>query len=113
MKKHLRRIDASLLCFALVVIAAIPVAALRSKTYSIGYELGRLKSEEKHLRQRNVELQSQLASVQRSVRESHLKNNQGGKQTQLNLPAKTNVWRPQSDSSQPERNTGEKDPQRP
>ncbi len=113
MKKYLRRIDASLLCFALVVIAAIPVAALRSKTYSIGYELGRLKSEEKHLRQRNVELQSQLASVQRSVRESHLKNNQGSKQTQLNLPAKSNVWRPQSDSSQPERRTGEKNPQRP
>jgi hypothetical protein len=98
LKSFVKRIDASLLCFALVVAAAIPVAALRSKTYSIGYELGRLKSEEKQLRQRNVELQSQLASVQRLVRESHLKLNSGNKENQLNLPSKTNVWRSRTDS---------------
>ncbi len=98
MKAFMKRIDASLLCFALVVVAAIPVAALRSKTYSIGYELGRLKSDEKHLRQRNVELQSQLASVQRTVRDNHLKSNPAGRENQLNLPSKTNVWRSQADS---------------
>jgi hypothetical protein len=101
MKSIVKRIDASLLCFALVVAAAIPVAALRSKTYTIGYELGRLKSEEKQLRQRNVELQSQLASVQRAVRDNHLKSNSNSKENQLNLPSKTNVWRSQTES-QPE-----------
>lgn len=65
------RIDASIVCFAMVVLAAIPVTTLRSKTYAIGYELGRLKETERELRQRNIELQSTLASVQRSVRDKH------------------------------------------
>lgn len=109
MKIQLKRIDASLLCFALVVVAAVPVAALRSKTYTIGYELGRLKAEEKQLRQRNVELQSQLASIQRAVRENHLKsNNPTEKQGQLNLPSKSNVWHVQTESSTAEKNSGEK-----
>ncbi|MEY4065864.1 MAG: hypothetical protein RIR26_2072 [Pseudomonadota bacterium] len=94
MRLNFRTLDASLLCFALVVIAAIPVAALRTKTYAIGYELGRLKSEEKILRQRNMELQSQLASVQRSVRETRLKTGASSGQAQLNLPQKNNVLRP-------------------
>ena len=94
MRLNFRTLDASLLCFALVVIAAIPVAALRTKTYAIGYELGRLKSEEKILRQRNMELQSQLASVQRSVRETRLRSNTPQGQAQLNLPHKNNVLRP-------------------
>lgn len=107
MKLDWKRIDGSLLCFSLVVVAAVPVAALRSKTYSIGYELGRLKAEEKQLRQRNVELQSQLASVQRSVRFNRLKIDGHGTQAQLNLPAKSNVLRPQQKSSQPETNESE------
>ena len=113
MKFHWKRIDASLLCFALVVLAAVPVAALRTKTYSIGYELGRLKSEEKLLRQRNVELQTQLASVQRAVRDSRLKNAGQGKPAQLNLPSQTNVWRPQSAPVKSETQTGEKNIQQP
>lgn len=113
MKIHWKRIDASLLCFALVVVAAVPVAALRSKTYSIGYELGRLKSEEKLLRQRNVELQSQLATVQRSVRDNQLKTTVAGKPTQLNLPSKTNVWRQQNATLSSEMKPGEKTTQQP
>jgi hypothetical protein len=95
MRLNLKQIDASLLCFALVVIAAIPVAALRTKTYAIGYELGRLKAEERTLRQRNTELESQLASVQRSVRDARLKTGVNPEQSQLNLPSKANVLRPQ------------------
>lgn len=95
MRLNLKQIDASLLCFALVVIAAIPVAALRTKTYAIGYELGRLKAEERTLRQRNTELESQLASVQRTVRDARLKTGVHLEQTQLNLPSKANVLRPQ------------------
>ncbi|MBM3382044.1 MAG: hypothetical protein FJY29_06335 [Betaproteobacteria bacterium] len=107
---NIKRIDASLLCFALVVIAAIPVAALRTKTYAIGYELGRLKSEERQLRQKNTELQGQLASVQRSVRDAKLKNTNNENEAQLKLPAKTNVLRPQNVSDGLENTGVEKNP---
>ncbi|MEN9824991.1 MAG: hypothetical protein RI953_736 [Pseudomonadota bacterium] len=113
MKVHWKRIDASLLCFALVVIAAVPVAALRSKTYSVGYELGRLKSEEKMLRQRNVDLQSQLAALQKNVRENRLKSNSSDGQPKLNLPSKANVWRANEPSAIPETNTGVSSAQKP
>lgn len=66
------RIDASIVCFAIVVLAAIPVTTLRSKTYAVGYELGHLKETERALRQRNIELQSTLASAQRAVRDKLL-----------------------------------------
>lgn len=65
------RVDVSLVCFVLVLAAAIPVALLRTKTYALGYELGQLKSRERELRQRNVELLSELASTQRTVRDKH------------------------------------------
>jgi hypothetical protein len=107
---NLRKIDASLLCFALVVLAAIPVAALRTKTYAIGYELGRLKSEERQLRQKNTELQGQLASVQRSVRDAKLKTRNNENEAQLKLPAKTNVLRPQKLSDELENPSVEKNP---
>jgi hypothetical protein len=110
MNLNLKRLDASLLCFALVVVAAIPVAALRTKTYAIGYELGRLKSEEKQLRQRNTVLQGQLASVQRAVRDSRLRNPTNGGQAQLNLPSKSNVLRPQNPRKETESERVEKNP---
>jgi hypothetical protein len=94
MKIGLKKIDASILCFALVVVAAIPVAALRTKTYAIGYELGRLKAEERQLLQKNTELESQLASVQRSVRESKVKRSADGQSSPLNLPSRSDVIRP-------------------
>lgn len=65
------RVDVSLVCFVLVLAAAIPVALLRTKTYALGYDLGRLKARERELRQRNVELLSEIASTQRSVRDKH------------------------------------------
>lgn len=98
MKINLKKIDASILCFALVVVAAIPVAALRTKTYAIGYELGRLKSEERQLRQKNTELESELASVQRSVRESKIKKTADGQTSVLNLPSQSDVIRPHARS---------------
>ncbi|NBO37181.1 hypothetical protein EBU99_01215 [bacterium] len=110
MKIHWKRIDASLLCFALVVLAAIPVAALRTKTYGIGYELGRLKTEERQLRQKNIDLQSQLAAVQRTVRESRLKTSTNSGVSQLNLPSKTNVLRPSNSLKASENSKAERNP---
>lgn len=98
MKIGLKKIDASILCFALVVIAAIPVAALRTKTYAVGYELGRLKAEERLLRQKNTELESQLASVQRGVRESRIKKSADGHSSALNFPSRSDVIRPHNHS---------------
>lgn len=65
------RIDASIVCFALVVVAAVPVATLRSRTYSLGYDLGKLKQQEKAYRQRNTELKLAIAKTQRSIREQY------------------------------------------
>jgi hypothetical protein len=70
------RVDASIICFALVVVAAVPVAALRSRTYSIGYSLGELKKQERQLRQKNIELKSQLATTQRTIRDKYFGNAQ-------------------------------------
>lgn len=96
MNMNFKKVDASILCFALVVVAAIPVAALRTKTYALGYELGRLKAEERNLRQKNMELESQLASVQRSVRESKVRGTSKESVSQLSLPSQSDVIRPQS-----------------
>lgn len=89
------RVDASLICFALVILAAIPVASLRSKTFVLGYELGKLKSEERVLRQENAELQSELASLQRQIRDKHLGKN-AKSQPKLTLPSPHQVMHSQS-----------------
>ena len=85
------KIDASIVCFAMVVLAAIPVATLRTKTYAIGYELGKLKETERTLRQKNIELQSDLASVQRSIRDRHLSRSTKAEPGKLQLPGADSV----------------------
>jgi hypothetical protein len=55
------RVDVSIVSFVLVLIIAIPVTALRSQTYSIGYEIAELKSTERHLREDNLALKARLA----------------------------------------------------
>ena len=92
----IKKWDASLVCFILVVLAAVPVAALRAKTFSIGYELGQLKNKERELRQSNIELQTELASAQRTVREKWIPH-QSKRAQILSLPEPTQVIR--SDSS--------------
>lgn len=88
----LPKIDASIVCFALVVIAAVPVAALRSSTYSIGYELGKLKNAERNLRQKNVELKSTLAQTQRTLRERFVSGrNNKAKEATLELPSRDRI----------------------
>lgn len=84
------RIDASLVCFAVVMIAAIPVAALRAKTFGVGYDLGRLKETERNLRQKNVELQFELAATERAVRDKFL-SKQGSDFGHLQLPSQKSI----------------------
>lgn len=89
------KFDTSIICFVLVMAAAIPVAALRAKTYSVGYDLGKLKENERQLRQRNIELQYDLAATERQVREKNLKPGTG-EDGELKLPDPTAVLRNQS-----------------
>ena len=54
------------------ICVGVVVITMRSKTYSIGYEIASLKNKEKQLRQRQIELQSDLASTRRMVRDKLL-----------------------------------------
>jgi hypothetical protein len=83
-----RGVDVSLVCFALVVSAAIPVALLRTKTFALGYELGALKAQEREHRQRNAELISQLASARREARDKLFANSN---KSHLSLPSREQV----------------------
>lgn len=58
------RIDVSIVSFLLVLIIAIPVTALRSQTYSVGYEIANLKAKERDLREKNLQLQASLARTE-------------------------------------------------
>lgn len=80
MQKHRQvtpmKIDVSILSFILVLIIAIPVTALRSGTYSIGYEIADLKNQERELYENNLELKAKLAVVQARVYEKHMSQSQ-------------------------------------
>lgn len=89
------KIDASIVCFVLVVLCAVPVIILRTKTYEIGYELGQLKEQERKLRQKYNILQSNLAEKQRAIREKYLNAKINGPITGLHLPGPGNVMRAQ------------------
>lgn len=72
MFKILKDFDAIIAIIFLTIIVGIIVITMRSKTYSVGYEIAALKSKEKTLRQRQIELQSELAATERNVREGLL-----------------------------------------
>ena len=72
MFKYLKKIDSVVLIIVLTIIIGIIVISLRSRTYSIGYEIAHLKNKEKNLRQKKDELLSNQTSVQRDVRDALL-----------------------------------------
>lgn len=97
------RIDAGLLCFILVIVAAVPVASLRARTYSLGYELGTLKLKEQELQQQQFQLQSELAMVQKSIREKYLHTTNNGRNSRpqkLQLPTADTVIHPREQDAQ-------------
>lgn len=69
MIKILKNFDAIIAIIFLTILVGIIVITMRSKTYSVGYEIAELKSKEKILRQRQIELLSDLAATERSVRD--------------------------------------------
>lgn len=63
------RIDVSLASFALVLALAAPVVALRSETYSVGYEIGELKQTERELLKEQMKLRVELEKERTKVYE--------------------------------------------
>ena len=51
------------------ILVGIVVVTLRSRTYAIGYEIAAIKSEEKKLRQKQIELKTQLIFIEKNARE--------------------------------------------
>ncbi|WP_186646403.1 hypothetical protein [Fluviispira vulneris] len=72
MLKLFKQFDAIIAIIFLTIIVGVVVITMRSKTYSVGYEIASLKTKEKSLRQRQVELQSELAATERTVRDNLL-----------------------------------------
>ena len=64
------KIDVSIVSFVLVLIVAIPVTALRSQTYSVGYEIANLKAKERILRASQMILEAELAKLKAAVIET-------------------------------------------
>lgn len=71
-KSIYRKTDFILFILIFTVLVGIVVITLRSKTYSVGYEIAKLKKEEKHLRQRKIELKTQLTSLQKHIRDMYI-----------------------------------------
>jgi hypothetical protein len=68
----LKGFDAIIAIIFLTILVGVIVITMRSKTYSVGYEIAALKAKEKLIRQRQVELLSDLAATERTVRENLL-----------------------------------------
>ena len=80
-----------IIIIVLTIVVGVVVITMRSKTYSIGYEIAALKDKEKSLRQRQVELQSGLADAEHTVRDALLAElNSSGKQKYI-LPDHNHV----------------------
>lgn len=91
MIRLLKKIDAIIVIIIFTIVIGVIVTTMRSKTYSIGYELASLKLQEKQLNQKHIELQTQLAELQKSIRENLLaKINNAGKLKYI-MPDKKHV----------------------
>ncbi len=87
----LKKLDSVVLVIVLTIIIGIVVISLRSRTYSIGYEIASLKNKEKNLRQKKDELLSNFTSVQRNVRNSLLSEKEKGDVLKYTLPDQQHV----------------------
>jgi len=91
--KFLKGFDAIIAIIFLTIIVGIIVITMRSKTYSVGYEIASLKAKEKLLRQRQVELQSELAATEKNVRDNLLSQKDANGKSKYILPDPKRVLR--------------------
>lgn len=61
-----------IIIIAFTIVVGVAVITMRSKTYAVGYEIANLKEKEKILRQQQIELQANLAEMQRKARDNIL-----------------------------------------
>jgi len=66
------KIDGIIVVIIFTVFIGVAVIAMRSQTYSVGYQLVVLKKKETHLRSQQHELQIELARMQKNIRDSLL-----------------------------------------
>ncbi len=93
MLKFLKGFDAIIAIIFLTIIVGIIVITMRSKTYSVGYEIANLKAKEKLLRQRQVELQTELAATERNIRDYLLSQKDSNGKPKYILPDPKRVLR--------------------
>jgi len=93
MFRLLKKIDAMVVIIFFTICIGVVVITMRSKTYSIGYEIASLKKKENQLRQRQIELQSDLASTRRMVRDKLLSQQDKLGKPKYILPDPTHVIR--------------------
>lgn len=72
MIQWLKKVDSIVTIMIFTMIVGGIVITLRSRTYYIGYEIAKLKNQEKNLREQNDELRVELTAVQRNIRNSLL-----------------------------------------
>lgn len=72
MIKWLKKVDSIVTIMIFTIIIGVIVITLRSRTYYVGYEIAKLKSQEKDLREQNGELQIELTELKRDVRNTLL-----------------------------------------
>lgn len=72
MIRWLKKLDSIVTIMIFTIIVGVIVITLRSRTYYIGYEIAKIKSQEKNLRIQNDELRIELTELQRHVRNSLL-----------------------------------------
>lgn len=67
-----KKLDSIVTIMIFTIIIGVIVITLRSRTYYIGYEIAKLKGQEKSLREENGELLIERANVQRNIRNTLL-----------------------------------------
>lgn len=67
-----KKLDSIVTIMIFTIIIGVVVITLRSRTYYIGYEIAKLKGQEKVLREENGELLIERANVQRNIRNTLL-----------------------------------------
>lgn len=86
MIRWIAKIDIIVVVIIMTVCIGVAVISMRSKTYSIGYEIASLKARERHLRQHQIELQSDYAKTQKSIRNKLLSEQDKSGQAKYVLP---------------------------
>lgn len=89
----LKKIDAILVIIFFTIGVGVLVITMRSKTYSIGYEIASLKNKEKQLSQKKIEFQSDQAFLKRMVRDKLLSQRDKNGKPKYVLPDPNHVIR--------------------